>query len=60
MRRSQPPHPIPYNPARVRRDRWLRRAGFRLRMFVKFAPGVLGFIFLVWFSVWLVGLVMSR
>ena len=55
MRRGYPPHPMPFNPARVRRDRWFRRAGFRLRMFVKFAPGLFGFLALVWFVVWLAG-----
>lgn len=56
MRRQGPPHPIPFNPARVQRDRRLRRAGFRVRMFAKFAPGALGFLAMLWFIAWLVSM----
>lgn len=57
MSRAQLPHPIPFNPARLRRDRWMRRTGYRLRVFAKVAPGLLSVLALVGFVVWLVRII---
>lgn len=52
MKNQSEPYGYAFNRARLRRDRWIRRTGYRVRTFAKFAPGLLIMVGLVGWLMW--------